>query len=249
MRKVHGLLIILLIVFVALLLLPAVGACKNPEKQTSQKAESSKTEKVLHNVQMADLAAKRDFPRFLQAAWSRKTDYGFKAADEQNDVSLAAPIFVYGIDEEIVGKLKKEKDLASAVEPVGEWIYPVQVNNEYRTLFGLRLKNNSEWRGVYLGNPYLAASLQGIRKAWSSKHGDDFKLVSCVQPRSFFFIALHAGKPNLTPVTRVSLGGSLHLAPPADWNSITSAGAVLESLKSFWKSQADINDVPSDSTL
>jgi hypothetical protein len=211
---------------------------KPSQTKPSQNAEPSKTEKALYDVNAATLAAKRDFPKFLRSAWENKTDYGFKSSDDQNNVSLAAPIFVYGIDEEIVGKLKKEKDLAATVEPVGELIYPVEVKQEYRTLFGVRLRSNNEWKGTYLGNPYLAASLQGIRKAWSSKGNDNFKLVSCTQPRSFFFIALHANKPNLTPVTRVSVAKDKYLLPPADWKSVTEAGPVLESLKHFWKTEA-----------
>jgi hypothetical protein len=117
-------------------------------------------------------------------------------------------------------------------------IYPVEVKQEYRTLFGVRLRSNNEWKGTYLGNQYLAASLQGIRKAWSSKGVDDFKLVSCTQPRSFFFIALHAKKPNLTPVTRVSVREDKYLLPPAKWDSVTEAKPVLESLKRFWKKEA-----------
>jgi hypothetical protein len=227
---------VFLVVLVAGLLLLAILATAPPKKQQSRTTEHSETEQ-LHNVQLATLAANRDFPGFLKGAWPQKTDYGFKAEDEQNDVSLAEPILVYSIDEEIVGKLNREEDLAAAVELIGELIYPVQVKQEYRTLFGIRLRDG-KWRGTYLGNPYLAASLQGIRKAWTSKDGDGFKLVSCIQPRAFFFIALHADKPNLTPVTRVAIGEQ-HFAPPTDWNSITPAGGVLESLKRFWKSDAN----------
>ena len=250
-RKENGLGIswllgVLFAVLIAGLLLVAIRAIGTPKKAQPTSPElskieqpnvskSSKQEQLLYNIQLVTAAANRDFPGFLASAWSRKVDYGFKETDEQNDVSLAEPVLVYSIDEEIVGKLNREEDLAAAVKPIGELIYPVQVKQEYRSLFGVRLRGD-EWRGTYLGNPYLAASLQGIRKAWASKDGDGFKLVSCVQPRSFFFIALHANKPNLTPVTRVSLGSGKYLAPPPDWNSITPAGVVLESLKSFWKS-------------
>ncbi len=217
---------------------PKLSKTQQPNVPDSPSKEKQRT----HNIQQATVAANKSFPGFLKGAWSQKTDYGFKAEDEQNDVSLADPILVYSIDEEIVGKLNREEDLASAVELAGELIYPVQVKQEYRTLFGVRLRGD-EWRGTYLGNPYLAASLQGIRKAWTSKDGDGFMLVSCVQPRSFFFIAMHSGKPNLTPVTRVSLGGGKYLTPLPDWKSITPAGGVLESLKSFWKSDADANGI------
>jgi hypothetical protein len=200
--------------------------------------EPSKQEQ-LFNIQLATAAANRDFPGFLTGAWSRKVDYGFKATDEQNDVSLAEPVLVYSIDEKIIGNLNGVAGLVAAVKPIGELIYPVQVKQEYRSLFGVRLRSNNEWRGTYLGNPYLAASLQGIRKAWPSKDGDGFKLVSCIQPRSFFFIALNSDKPNLTPVTRVSLENGKYLAPPPDWNSITPAETVLESLKRFWKSDTN----------
>lgn len=226
-------------VLIAGLLLVAIRAIGTSKKE--QSGSLSKEEQQTHNIQQATVAANRDFPGFLKSAWPQKTDYGFKATDEQNDVSLAEPIFVYGIDEEIVGKLTGAAGLATAVEPVGELIYPVQVKQEYRSLFGIRLRDDGEWRGAYLGNPYLAASLQGIRKAWISKNGDDFKLVSCIQPRSFFFIALNAGKPNLTPVTRVAVGNGKYLVAPADWKVVTPAETVLESLKRFWKS--DTNDI------
>jgi hypothetical protein len=235
-------------------LLLGISACRPSKTEQLQSPKLSKTQQPnvpdspskeqqrTHNIQQATVAANKSFPGFLKGAWSQKTNYGFKAEDEQNDVSLAEPILVYDIDEEIVGKLNREEDLASAVKLIGELIYPVQVKQEYRTLFGVRLRGD-EWRGSYLGNPYLAASLQGIRKAWSSKDGDRFKLVSCIQPRSFFFIALHADKPNLTPVTRVAAGGGKYLTPPQDWKSITPAGGVLESLKNFWKSNTDVNGV------
>jgi hypothetical protein len=230
------------------ILLLGIGGCGQkagqPQSPKLSKTEQpnapgspSRKEQRTHNIQQATAAANRDFPRFLKGAWLQKIDFGFKAQDEQNDVSLAAPILVYSIDEEIVGKLNREEDLASAVELIGELIFPVQVKQEYRTLFGVRL-HGDEWRGAYLGNPYLAASLQGIRKAWTSKDGDSFKLVSCIQPRSFFFIALHTAKPNLTPVTRVSVGKDKTLVPPADWKSVTDAKPVLEALKHFWKTEA-----------
>lgn len=219
---------------------------ETPKSKQSPASEPSKQEPLL-NVQLATSAANRDFPRFLKGAWPQKKDYGFKVEDEQNDVSLAEPIRVYSIDGEIVAKLNRAEDLAAAVKPIGELIYPVQVKQEYRTLFGIRLRDG-EWRGTYLGNPYLAASLQGIRKAWASKNGDGFKLVSCIQPRSFFFIALNTDKPNLTPVTRVAIGSGQYLVPPADWKVITPAETVLEPLKSFWKA-SDTNNVPLDNIV
>jgi hypothetical protein len=242
---ISGLLVVLFAVLVAGLLLVAVLTPKKTQPISPKLSkieqpnvpEPSKQEQLLYNIRLATAAANKEFPGFLAAAWSIKVDYGFKATDEQNDVSLAEPFFIYGIDEKIVGKLKREDDLVTAVVPVGELIYPVQVKQEYRSLFGVRLQQN-EWKGTYLGNPYLAASLQGIRRAWPSKNGDGFKVVSCIQPRSFFFIALNSDKPNLTPVTRVSLENGKYLAPPPDWNSITPAETVLEALKSFWKSGA-----------
>jgi hypothetical protein len=258
-RKEEGLAIswllgVLFAVLIAGLLLVAIRAIGAPKKAQPTSPDLSKIEQPnvpdslsrkeqrTHNIQQATVVANKSFPGFLKGAWSQKTDFGFKAQDEQNDVSLAEPILVYSIDEEIVGKLNREGDLASAVELIGELIYPVQVKQEYRTLFGVRLRGD-EWHGSYLGNPYLAASLQGIRKAWTSKDGDGFKLVSCIQPRSFFFIALHADKPNLTPLTRIAVGGGQFLVPPTDWKSITPAGVVLDSLKRFWKSDADVNGI------
>lgn|GEM_PF-3465913 len=246
---ISGLLGVLVAVLVAALLLVAVLTPKKEQPASPKLSkieqpnvpEPSKQEQL--DIQLATAAANRDFPGFLTGAWSRKMDYGFKATDEQNDVSLAEPVLVYSIDEKIVGNLNGVAGLVAAVKPIGELIYPVQVKQEYRSLFGVRLRSNNEWRGTYLGNPYLAASLQGIRKAWPSKDGDGFKLVSCIQPRSFFFIALNSDKPNLTPVTRVAMENGKYLAPPPDWNSITPAETVLESLKSFWKSGADVNGI------
>jgi hypothetical protein len=244
---ISGLLGVLFAVLVAGLLLVAIRASGTPKKVQPASPKLSKIEQPnvpgsskqeQYNIQLATVAANRDFPGFLTGAWSRKMDYGFKATDEQNDVSLAEPVLVYSIDEKIVGNLNGVAGLVAAVKPIGELIYPVQVKQEYRSLFGVRLRSNNEWRGTYLGNPYLAASLQGIRKAWPSKDGDGFKLVSCIQPRSFFFIALNSDKPNLTPVTRVVVGSGQYLVPPADWKIVTPAETVLESLKLFWKSGA-----------
>ena len=107
-------------------------------------------------------------PKFLKGAWPQKTDYGFKAEDEQNDVSLAEPILVYSIDEEIVGKLNREEDLASAVELIGELIYPVQVKQEYRTLFGVRLRGN-EWRGLIWATPILPHRFKAFERRGHQK--------------------------------------------------------------------------------
>lgn len=248
---ISGLLGVLFAVLIAGLLLVAVLTPKKAQPTSPELSKieqpnvpaSSKQEQSLYNTRLATAAANRDFPGFLTGAWSRKMDYGFKATDEQNDVSLAKPVLVYSIDEKIVGNLNGGAGLVAAVKPIGELIYPVQVKQEYRTLFGVRLRSNNEWRGTYLGNPHLAASLQGIRKAWASKDGDGFKLVSCIQPRSFFFIALNSDKPNLTPVTRVVVGSGQYLVPPADWKVITPAETVLESLKLYWKSGVDVNGI------
>ncbi len=123
---------------------------ESEEAQQAQSAEPSKIEQLLNDVQPESFAAERDFPNFLAGAWSQKVNNGFKAENEQQHMSLGEPVFIYSIDEEIAGQIYRKEDLVTAVKPVGEWIYSVQVEQVYRTLFGVRLRNN-KWSGTYPG--------------------------------------------------------------------------------------------------
>lgn len=188
---------------------------------------------LLLDIQHVKSAANRDFPSFLDAAWGQKEDYGFETADEKKNISLGQPVCVYGLDQATVETIKNADELISNLKPVGEWIFPVCADDSYRTLYGVRLRKN-EWRGSYLGNPYLAKSLQDIRKVWSKNQHDKFILVSCVQPRSFYFNATEE-KLNLTPITPITSNRCDSIQPPGDWKNITPLKVVLKSLKCFWE--------------
>jgi len=178
-------------------------------------------------------AAKVDFPGFLEAAWPQKTDFGFHKDDTMESVALVTPICVYGIDEEVSKLVRDGKSLATVVQPVGEWIFPVMAGKAYRTIFGVRLVGG-KWKGVYFGNPYLAKSFGGLRKVW----GNGFRLLSSTDPRGFFFIVPENKKPNLTPMTRVVLNNGKILVPELDWHSLQKAQDVLDALDSYWSSKA-----------
>ena len=185
--------------------------------------------------------SQRDFPSFLAAAWSSKEEYGFQPEDREGSVSLARPVRVYGIDEETAMRAGPSRDLYNELDPVGEWIFPVQVGGTYRTLFGVRLLDG-KWRGTYFGNPYLAKSLQSIRHAWSSKDEDSFHLVSCVRPRSFLYIVRDGAYPNLTPVTPIALCGTNAVLPPRDWRNLKTSKDMIDVLMSVWVSEASKAD-------
>lgn len=210
----------------------------------AQSQESVAPVPIIQDVQKAKDAAQRDFPKFLTAALLKKADYGFKPDDTQANVSLGEPIFVYALPPEIIADLTVDgANLVSLIEPAGEWIFPVQVSNEYRTLFGVRLRGNGkEWKGSYLGNSDLAGKLQGIRLAWSAGDVDRFKLVSCVSPRAFFFISLDVPYANLTPVTMISLDSGEKMEPPSQWKEVRPAQIALEILKAYSKRQSEILD-------
>ncbi len=183
-------------------------------------------------------AARRDFPKFLTAALKRGSDYGFLPTDVAESVALAEPIPVYSLTPPTGAGLSPDgRDLYGAVAPAGEWIFPVAVSNAYRTLFGVRLRG-SGWKGSYLGNPVLAANLQGIRCAWSTNGVDRFDLLSCVNPRGFFFSVPGHTPPNLTPALPVIQPPALSLSPPSDWAAVTPAHTLLASLNAYWAQQA-----------
>lgn len=181
-------------------------------------------------------AAKKEFPKFLSAAWSSKEEYGFRHEDKKESVSLAKPIRVYGIDEESAARTGPEHSALDVLDFVGEWIFPVQVDDQYRTLFGVRWRDG-EWRGTYLGNPYLAKNLESIRRIWSFAGEDGFRLVSCVQPRSFFYTVDRAAFPNLTPMTPIALGGPNALSPPRDWRNVIASRDTIDALLQLWRQQ------------
>ena len=226
--------------------------CNKPKstKPTGTTQQFMSTSLLLTNINLeceeVTKAAKVDFPDFLKAAWAQKTDFGFHKNDTITSVVLDTPICVYGIDEEVSKLVRDGKPLASVIKPVGEWIFPVMVGTTYRTIFGMRIVAD-KWKGVYLGNPYLAKSFEGLRKAWGGKQGDKFKLLSSTDPRGFFFVVTGNKNPNLTPVTRVVLNDGKLLVPELDWRSLQKTHDVLEALDSHWASKAAIlMDVETD---
>jgi len=185
---------------------------------------------------LAQQAAERDLPRFLKAAWEMKADFGFQPDDKSEEVKLAKPMRVYGIDEDIVRNMKDGSSLAEVLAP-GNWIFPVEVNGAYRTIFLVGLRNG-HWKGFSLaGEPAFAQTLRRLRQSWSDQGQDSFRLVSCDDPRSWFFIVTSVNVPNLTPLTSlawVSPSEQKALAPPANLSSWLPAAKVISELKLFW---------------
>lgn len=209
--------------------------CAEPVLQPVGNCKVSDT--VLFDIQQAKNAAQRDFPKFLDAAFEQKSGYGFLPDDTQESASLAEPVFIYDLNAEKARALTGDySNLAAIFEPAGEWIFPVQVAGEYRTLFGVRFFG-SAWKGAYLGNPYLAKSIQGIRSAWSDKGIDRFKLISCVNPRAFFFNIPSEQEANLTPVTVIALASGERVLPPEQWCDLRPASKVMHIVQSYWQCQ------------
>jgi len=191
------------------------------------------------SIQRASDAAHEDFPNFLRAALQRPADYGFMPGDDDSNVRLASPLFIYNLAADSTNSVAADgSNLLSVIEPAGEWIFPVSVgNDDYRTLFGVRL-HGQVWKAAYLGNSYLAKQIQGLRAAWRKDGIDRFKLVSCVNPRAFFFIVEDAPLPNLTPLTPLVFGPNQKLMPPSDWQEITPASISVGFLKALWSQGA-----------
>lgn len=191
------------------------------------------------SIAAARLAAEADFPKFIDAAWPQRAPYGFLADDARESVALAEPFCVFGLDAEAVARLHAGETVASAVRPAGEWIFPVAAAGAWRTLFGVRPAADG-WRGVYLGNPQLAAALAGLRQAW----GDDVLLLSSTDPRGFFFSVPGRGPTNLTPLTGVKVVDGGFLEAPADWRELQDLAAILPLLQAH-----TLNPDPEDPSL
>jgi hypothetical protein len=195
--------------------------------------QSAFADEALSESALIKAAVEEDFQRFIKAAWQRKESYGFHADDRIEAVTLDRPVCVFGIDENLIENIVDVDNLVSNIRPVGEWMFPVMAHGEYRTLFGVR-KHEYGWKGVYLGNPYLAHAVEKLRRAWSLDGEDSFKLVSCVSPRSFWFIVTSVSMPNLTPLTMVELGPDRKFLPPEDFSMLTPASDAASALKDYW---------------
>lgn len=174
--------------------------------------------------------AEAALPAFLDAAWKLRSDYGFADDDPRSAVTLGQPFEVFSLDQELAARVEAGATLVQALQPAGEWIFPVQVHGQTRTLFGLR-PSGDHWRGVYLGNPVLASALEQICAA----HADRSPLLlSSLEPRAFFFTVPQSAPQNLTPITDLTLVGGAALSAPGDWRQLQPASEVLAHLETQW---------------
>lgn len=188
-------------------------------------------------------AAERDFPRFRDAALMSGEEYGFHPEDSRETVSLAEPVFVYHLDADAAKDLEDDfSNFSQILQPAGEWMFPVQVNGQYRTIFALRPRGDG-WRGVYLGNSQLALLLQELRSVWPGTGEDRFMLISCVDPRGFFFVALDAPEPNLTPLTRMQATSGRKLDLPENLDEVFPIETTMQFLRDLWaESEGEVPD-------
>lgn len=193
----------------------------------------SQADSILMDTDLMKQAAQTDFPKFIQAAFKNKLDYGFKEDDSIDSISLAEPVCVWNLNKEYLQNITNIESIDQGLEPANECLFPVVINGEYRTLFAVR-KKKSGWKGSYLGNPLLAKNLQDLRFFWSKDNKDLFKLVSCVFPRSFWYVLVNETTPNLTPLTEVSLNGRTILAVK-DVSSWSPSEEIMMDLKKFWE--------------
>lgn len=193
----------------------------------------SQADSFLMDMDLMKQSAQRDFPKFIQAALRNKSDYGFKEEDSIDNISLVDPVCVWNLNKEYLENITNIESIDQGLEPTNECLFPVVINSEYRTLFAVR-KRGSIWKGSYLGNPLLAKNLQELRSFWSKDGKDLFKLVSCVFPRSFWYVLVHETTPNLTPLTEVSLDGE-SIPAIKDVSSWVSAEKMITRLKTFWQ--------------
>jgi hypothetical protein len=193
----------------------------------------------------AALAAHRDFPAFLSAALQDNLGrgYGFAPGDTSTTVALGAPLRVYGLDSSLRETNWEGKSIATLVTPVGEWMFPVLVGREYRTIFGVRLIEG-HWRGAYLGNPSLARQVRELRIAWGGRKRDRFLLVSCPSPRGFLFALPDERPDNLTPLTVLTLHKNRALVPPINLRELAPASDTLRRLAEYWRSPEQPNSQP-----
>jgi len=202
--------------------------------------EQSASVPLVFDEAAAIAAAERDFPGYLDAAWKSKTDYGFRTDDDQADVSLASPIPVFALRRDAITPDRAPASIVDILEPAGEWIFPVQAQGAYRTLFGVRLTDKG-WKAVYLGNPYIAKALQELRAAWNANGADDFRLISSFHPRAFLFSVPGSAQLNLTPLTAVVDNGQQYFLPPSDLRALVPYEKTIATLFRYWEDSGEIS--------
>ncbi len=180
--------------------------------------------------------ARSGLPAFLDAAWPQRADFGFRETDRREQATLGVPWPVLELNAATCATWRAGRPLDEALVSAGEWIYPVGVDDEPRTLLGVR-RIGDTWRPVYLGNPQLAASLAAIRRAWADTPDAEPLLVSCTSPRAFFLTVRGQAPESLTPITIAPVFGDEVLSPPSDWLELTPATVTVEQLEAFWAAQ------------
>jgi len=183
-------------------------------------------------LKSASQAAQRDFPKFLKSMRSDKY-LGIKANDK---IELAEPIQVYEILKDVLEKMPAAKDITPALK-AWNWIVPVQINGRYRALLHVKA-DNGVFKAYALesspGNNFYD-SLQKLRKVWSDKGKDAFRLVNCSDPRVYFYVVTKVTEPNLTPLTGgFTIKDRMWFIPPENLASPQPAVETIAELKEFW---------------
>ena len=167
-------------------------------------------------------AGQRDFSKFWPASGG--------------EAKLDRPIRVYGLDKDAIQKSADGDDFSRALIP-GNWVIPVEVNGKYKALFSVKADN-----GGYKGFSLQASSetrfyerLQKLRQIWSDSNGDNFKLISCDDPKAYFYTVTTISEPNLTPLTGgFTLNDKMWFIPPENLASPAPAVETIAELKEFW---------------
>lgn len=181
-------------------------------------------------------AARKSLPGFLKPAFENKANLGFKPEDQIASVTLGAALRPWRFDSEVVEGMKPGQDLYDAVQPIEEWLFPVMVGREYRTLLFVR-QAGGEWRGAFLGNFFLAGRFHDLREAWSGEKGAPFRVVSSISPRGYFFTVKGQPHSNLTPLTRIVLQREETLARGSSLRDLYKLEDILPALRGFWREE------------
>lgn len=125
--------------------------------------------------------------------------YNFSNKEEFNYASLGKPLRVYTIKPEEIINYEGNKSILEIVSATSVWLFPVVVNNEFRTLLTVDLIDNS-WEATAIGSSGLAEQLSYMYKKWPSSEGYKHIFVRVFQATSEFVILLHSGKIEIKPL-------------------------------------------------
>jgi len=104
-------------------------------------------------------AAKTGLPTFVGSLGSRYADFGFLSQDELASAQVGNPYHIFSMTNS--GKIDQ------TISDMGQWSFPVMVNNEYRCMLNVD-KVNGEWQAVGMGATQLATWLQAAEKSHPS---------------------------------------------------------------------------------